>query len=127
MTHVATQESKEDNTQGNAIYFHSEQQRFIETDVTRAVAEDNEFVLITQEKQRVEHEFQNDWIGNINNQGTMVAIYDRAQQKRNRRYTYEENKEELLHAYSILLVKGSTPQKDPSDAHKVDLYKLLDK
>lgn len=32
-----------------------------------------------------------------------------------------------MYAYKVILIRGNTPQKDPSDVHKVDLYKLLDK
>ena len=61
-----------------------------------------------EELVRVHNKYPPDWAVNIQNLGKIVALYDKAQNLRNKNFKYEENKKEIMLIYNILHKKISS-------------------
>lgn len=57
---------------------------------------------ITEERNYLLCHITNEWQADINENGKTLALYDKAQQKRNKLYTYKKNKKEIMYVYSIV-------------------------
>ena len=58
------------------------------------------------------------WIGDINNTGKELALYNTVQPLRNSHYTFCSNKTEIMYVYNMVQGKGT-------DAYKLNMKKLL--
>ena len=59
-----------------------------------------------QEYLRLQHEYPSVWEAAIGNKGKQIAVFDKAQQQRNKHCTFKSNKEELIYVYVLITFKS---------------------
>mmetsp|Transcript_27145 Transcript_27145/g.41307 ORF Transcript_27145/g.41307 Transcript_27145/m.41307 type:complete len:124 (-) Transcript_27145:2991-3362(-) len=74
-----------------------------------------------KEKEEVYRRIPAKWVGSVRNNGKMLALYDTAQQERNRVFKNKLNNTEVLYVYNILMSKGSSSP----NATALNMRKLL--
>ena len=74
-----------------------------------------------QEYLRLQDEYPSVWEAAIGNKGKQIAVFDKAQQQRNRQCIFKNNKEELIHVYVLTTFKSFI---QPT-IYKLNMIKLL--
>jgi hypothetical protein len=72
------------------------------------------------DKKLIDANFPTEWEASVSESGKAIALFDRAQQRRNSKYYFKENIEEELLVYELAFASKIEPRR-----HQLDVHQLL--